>query len=220
MLVKIDTRLFKINSDKGGFYEVFDSPFGRYLTLKSRFIGLHKNSKLIKNSYFYDLLLELKEKKDHFHQALFFGLGSGTMQNLLFQNFPNIKLTTVDSDPALLDIYKYFFEKEFNPKHQIIISDAFQFVKNSENVFDFHDKCNLVVVDFNLIGLEFFSEIFLKEAKKFLNSKGIFVVIFQRKNYLQNLETLKFVERLSVYYNKVTLVYSKNNILEVICSDI
>lgn len=219
MLVKVDTRLFKINSDKGGFYEVFDSPFGRYLTLRSRFIGLHKNSKLIKNSYFYDLLQELKEKKEHFHKALVFGLGSGTFQNLLFQNFSHIKVSTVESDSALIDIYKYFFEKEINPNHQVINSDAFQFVKNSENVFDFHDKCNLVLVDFNLIGMEFFSEVFLKEAKNYLNSKGIFVVVFQRKNYLHNLETLKFVERLSIYYNNVTLVYSKNNILEVICSD-
>ncbi len=219
MFFKVDQKLYKINSDKGGFYEVYDSTLGRYLTLKNRFIGAHYSYKGLRKTYFYDLVQELKELKSTFNRALIFGLGSSTLQNLLSLNFPNIKITTIESDPTLLDINKYFFNKEGSSKETVILSDAFQFVKNSETTFDLHEKNDLVVIDFNLIGSEFFSEVFIGEAKNFLTKKGIFVVIFQRKNYLHNLELLKYVQRLGIYYNKVTLLYSKSKILGVLCSD-
>lgn len=219
MKYKSDKNLYQVNSDKGGFYQVFDSNKGRYLTFNRKFIGVHKNHKLIKNTYFYDLAEELKKEKEVIHKALIFGLGSGTLQNILLDKYSHLQLTTVESDTSLIDINSYFFDQSQAKQHQIIVSDSFQFVKNSESIYDFHDKCDLVVVDFNLLGLDFYSDVFLKETKNFLKKKGTFVVIFQRKNYLQNLETLKFVRKLSMYYNHVTLLYSKNNILEVICSD-
>lgn len=220
MKYKSDKSLYKVNSDQGGFYHVYQSPLGRYLTISNKFIGVHSKYKQIKKTYFYDLVKELNEEKDYIHKALVFGLGSGTLQYLLDEKYTNIQITTVESDPALIDINTYFFHHDFKSNHQIIVSDSFQFVKNSENIYDFHDKCDLVVVDFNLLGSDFYSEVFLKETKNFLKKKGIFVIIFQRKNFIQNLETLKFVEKISLYYNNVNLLYSKNNILEVFCSDI
>jgi len=220
MKYKSDKNLYQVNSDKGGFYQVFNSNKGRYLTLNRRFIGVHPNHKLIKNTYFYDLVSELKKEKEVIHKALVFGLGSATLQNLLLEKFSNLQITTIESDTTLIDINNYFFSLPQTKQHQIVVSDSFQFVKNSESIYDFHNKCDLVVIDFNLLGLDFYSDVFLNEVKNFLKNKGTFVVIFQRKNYLQNLETLKFVRKLSMYYNHVTLLYSKNNILEVICSDI
>lgn len=219
MKYKSDSNLYRVNSDRGGFYQIFESRLGRYLTLSNRFIGVHSKYKQIKKTYFYDLVSELKDEKDYLHKALVFGLGSGTLQNLLQDKYSDIHITSVESDPALLDINNYFFHNYNKDNHQIILSDSFQFVKNSENIYDFHDKCDLVVVDFNLLGADYYSDVFLKETKNFLKKKGIFVVVFQRKNYLQNLVILKFVEKISMYYNKVTLLYSKNNILEVFCSD-
>jgi len=211
--------IYKINSDKGGYYRVYDSPQGRYLTLRNKVIGVHRNYKGLKNTYFYDLFEELKEIKSSINNALIFGLGAQTLQNLLIEFYPKIKITTIDSDSSLLDINDYFFHREKNTNNSIILSDAFQFVKNSESLFDFHDKCDLVVVDFNLLGTHFYSEVFLKEVKNFLTHKGVFLIIFERKNYFQNFEIFKFVQRISLYYNKVTLLYSKNNILGVLCSD-
>ena len=76
-----------------------------------------------------------------------------------------------------------------------------------------------MVVDFNLLGSDFYSEVFLKEIKNFLKPHGTFVLVLNRGGGLQNTETMKFVERLSVYYNKINLLYSKSGILEVFCND-
>jgi len=219
MLISQNKSIYKVNSNKGGFYKVFNSRFGRYLTLKNKLIGMHRSNRGIKNTYFYDLFQEIIEKRSSVRDILIFGLGTSTLQDLLIEKYQKVRITTVESDGTLLDINDYFFHREENSNHQIIISDAFQFVKNSENIYDFHEKCDLVVVDFNLLGSHFYSEIFLKEIKNFLSKKGLFLIIFERRNYLQNIELIKFVERISLYYNKVTLLYSKNNILGVFCSD-
>lgn len=218
-MFSLDKNIYKVSSDRGGFYRVFDSSLGRYLTLNQKFIGSHFNYKLINKTYFWDLVSEIKEKRSSIKNALIFGLGSSTIQNLLVDNFEKIKITTIESDATLLDINHYFFDFQTNSNLKVIISDAFQFVKNSENVYDFHDKCDLVLVDFNLLGSHFYSEVFLKETKNFLTKKGILVAVFQRKSFLHNKELLKYVQRISLYYNKVTLIYSKNSILGVLCSD-
>lgn len=219
MFPKTDKRLYKINSDRGGFFEVYDSLNGRYLTLRGKFIGVHSNYKNIHKTYFFDLVSELKEKKDHLKNALIFGLGSGTLQNLLIKKYPEIKMTTIESDSGLIDIHDYFFQNFDKKKNTMIHADAFQFVKNSESIYNFHNKFDLLVVDFNLMGSEFYSEVFIKEIKNFLTSTGILVMVFERKNFLQDKEILRFVQRLELYYNKVTILYSKTKILEVFCSD-
>ena len=214
----IDKQIYSVNSLKG-FYHVYDSTRGRYLTLNSRFIGLHPHHRNLKRTYFYDLISKLKQERNHIKQALVFGLGTNTLQNLIFKNFSEAKITTIENDPTLIDIYNYFFEIDKNTKQKLIVSDAFQFVKNYEQVFDFHNYFDLVVVDFNLLGSDFYSEVFLKEIKNFLKPHGTFVLVLNRGGGLQNTETMKFVERLSVYYNKINLLYSKSGILEVFCND-
>ena len=220
MFFQSDKNIYKVSTDKGGFYQIFDSKLGRYLTFNKKFIGIHRNYKGLKNTYFYDLLEEVLEKRNHIHNVLIFGLGSGIMQKLLFEKFSNLQIVTIESDPTLVDINNYFFHFENSKNNQIIISDAFQFVKNSENIYDFHNKFDLIIIDFNLLGSHFYSDIFLKEIKNFLNNKGLFISIFQRNGFLENNEVQKFVQRLSMYYNNLTLLYSKKSILEVFCSDI
>jgi spermidine synthase len=214
-----DKNIYKINSERGGSYRVFDSKLGRYLTLNQKFIGAHKSYKAKKKTYFYDIVSEIEEKKPGVKNALVFGMGAFTIQNILIESFEKIKITTIESDHTLLDINEYFFDLQKNKNSRIVVSDAFQFVKNSENIYDFHNKCDLVIVDFNLLGSHFYSEIFIKETKNFLTNSGLFVAIFERKNLLHNTDIIKYVQRISLYYNKITLVYSKDKILGVLCSD-
>lgn len=211
-----DKRIYSVNSLKG-FLNVYNSSFGRYLTLNNKFIGVHKHHRGINNTYFYDLTKKIKDTHVNIKKILIFGLGSGTLQNIFYKQFPGTNIYTVESDPTVIDVFHYFFDSKDSLKQRIINSDPFQFVKNYELVFDFHNQFDLVIVDFNILGSEFYSEVFLSELKNFLKTKGIFVVVLPRVSILQDQENHKFVEKLSLYYNHLEIMYSRSNILQVFC---
>jgi len=111
---------------------------------------------------------------------LVFGVGGGTVIDLLAKHFPTAAITAVDIDPTMIAIAKKYFTIGSLPNVRMIQADAKIFVNKESKQFD------LVIVDI-YIGPkipEFVSSpSFLKNLHALVRSGGFLVI-----NYLRELE--------------------------------
>jgi spermidine synthase len=84
-----------------------------------------------------DLLLEQKKDPEN---ALVLGLGAGFVPRLLFRKIPDIRITAVEINPAMIDVADQYFDlpphKENNTNFTVIQGDARVWVKNCTTKFD------------------------------------------------------------------------------------
>ncbi|MFC1621974.1 hypothetical protein ACFL13_01125 [Patescibacteria group bacterium] len=75
----------------------------------------------------------LKQNVPGLRSLLFFGLGGGTTQHLVSQAFPGIHITSIEIDPAMVEIAKKYFDIDRIPNHDIITGDACGVVMEPRN---------------------------------------------------------------------------------------
>ena len=203
--------IFSINSEKNGFIKVVDSPSGReLLTTSGAMLSCSENHILLPDAYWGIFLKNIKKYRDNYKRALIFGLGGGVIQNLLFKAYPGIEIVTIEYDPVMNDIYKYFFSGDKYENHKILNVDAKSFVKNSHKFGDYEEYFDLVFVDtfssFTTKEYDNFNN-FYKDTKKFLKPNGMFAVnmiVWQDPTFN---ESLKFISSLSSFYKNTELIF-------------
>lgn len=89
--------------------------------------------------------------------VLVLGLGGGTLINLLTKKYPVANITAIEIDPVMISISQKYFGIEEGNNLKIICTDAFLYLKNTQENFD------LILVDLfsgNKIPDQSFSEDF------------------------------------------------------------
>ncbi len=104
--------------------------------------------------------------------ALFIGLGAGSMPKYFNKYFPDAAIDMVEVDPEMLHVAQKFFYFKENEKMKIHIFDGRVFIKKFPRKYDmiFLDAFRNGAIPFHLTTVEF-----LEELKKRLNPGGLVV---------------------------------------------
>ncbi len=141
----------------------------------------------------WEKILKIVKPSDN---ILILGFGGGTIATLL-SNYNIKKITGIEIDAELLEIYnKYFSIKDENIK--IITADAFKFVKDDNNYYDFI----LIDLFFEIyLPEELITENFLNNLMSLLRKGGKIVVntlILDKKSRKQNYEFRKLLSEINL----------------------
>jgi spermidine synthase len=63
---------------------------------------------------------------------LFVGLGAGSSQKRMLREFPRARLTTVELDPAVVDVAHRWFALPRSPRHRVVVGDGRRFLVDEE----------------------------------------------------------------------------------------
>lgn len=100
---------------------------------------------------------------------LLLGMGAGCVIETIRKDFNNLSaITAVEIDEVVVDIAKKYFNVEMFPNLNIVVDDAFEFVKQKGNY-------DLIIVDLFIdkeTPSQFSSEEFLNNVTNLLSSKG------------------------------------------------
>ena len=104
--------------------------------------------------------------------ALFVGLGIGSMPRFMARNFPETTIEVAEIDPAVVKIAKEYFSFKETGKMTVKVEDGRQFIKRSKKGYDiiFLDAYQGDTIPFHLTTREF-----LQEVKGKLNKGGVVV---------------------------------------------
>lgn len=111
----------------------------------------------------------LKEQEPNLKSILILGLGGGTMAHLISQAFPGVEITSVELDPAMVQVAKDYFDVDAIPNHRIINEDALRVVIEPEKFELREAQFQAVIVD-----------IFLGEKYPDLGKSGNFISAVKR----------------------------------------
>jgi len=206
--------IFSINSEKNGLLKVVDTPYGRELLASGNaMLSCSENHKFFNTSYWGIFTNNLKKYRENYKRVLVFGLGGGVIQNHLFKNYPGIEIVTIEYDPAMNDIYKYFFSGDKFENHKILNIDAKDFVKASDKFGDYENYFDLVFVDtfssFKVKEYDNFQN-FYKLTKQFLRPNGIFAVNMIVLTDPMFVKSLNYVSDLDKFYKNTELTFVGN----------
>jgi len=166
-----------------------------------------KNSKTADRLCWGQTVKILKEQLEGVDIAniLILGLGGGTMQHMLRDQFPNAHLVSVEIDPVMVDIAKKYFELDSIKNHEVIVEDALRVVIEPEEHNLEKQSFDIVVVD-TVLGDEFpdlgKSGNFLGAVKRLLVPGGL--ILFNRiylDKYQESVNT--FVEYVENFFTDV-----------------
>ncbi len=153
--------------------------------------------------------------------VLILGLGGGTVAGLVKEFWPDAKITGVDLDPKMVEMGRKYLGLE-KYKVNVVIGDAFDFVKNSKFQISTtkspkFSKFDLILVDL-YIGREFpkkfEEESFLLTIKKLIAREGL--AIFNRLYYGEKRpEAVRFGNKLEKIFKSVDVVYPEANVMFV-----
>lgn len=104
------------------------------------------------------------------HRVLVLGMGGGVVGTHLRQANPDMQIDYVEIDPAVHELAKRYLFFEDSPINRVHHSDGRQFLRNSEERWDFifSDTYIGLSVPFHLTTVEFFAEV-----KNHLNERGV-----------------------------------------------
>ena len=83
-------------------------------------------------SGYWAAMLPLGDPRD----ALFLGLGGGTLPHLLHRRNPNVRMVGVDADAGVVHFAREQFQLRL-PNLEVVIADAFDFVAGCRHGFDY-----------------------------------------------------------------------------------
>lgn len=206
--------VFSINSEKNGLLKVIDTPFGRELIANDgAMLSCSEDHQIFNEAYWGIFLKKLKKYRSNVKRALVFGLGGGVVQNNLFKMYPGIEIVSIEYDPTMNDIYKYFFSGDKFENHKILNLDAKDFVKISDKFGDFENYFDLVFVDtFSSFTDKEYTNYnnFYSVLKKFLRPNGLFCVnmIILTESMFE--QSLKYLKDVSGFYKNTDVSFVGN----------
>ena len=144
--------------------------------------------------------------------CLIFGLGAGTLTQLISQKWPKVKITGVEIDPKIIEVGKNYFSLGKTPNLQIITTDAAKFLSTYHlSPITYH----LIFVDLYLadrVPPQCETIDFLKRLKKLLAPKGL--VVFNRLYYKDHKrETEIFLDKLEKVFHIIKRKKVGSNLL-------
>jgi spermidine synthase len=74
-------------------------------------------------------------------RVLMLGLGGGSTQRAFLQDYPGVRIQTVEIDPVVVQVASNYFQVPTSPRHQIQVSDARTFLRRSR------DRYDLIILD-------------------------------------------------------------------------
>jgi len=122
---------------------------------------------------FKKVLKKIKINKYPVKKCLLLGFGCGSVVSILQEELKmKCKITAIENDPVVIEIGKKYFNTEQFSNLEVVIDDAYHFVKKTNQHFD------LIVFDIyidNKIPFVFETEDFIKGLKNIMLPKGILV---------------------------------------------
>jgi spermidine synthase len=179
---KYNGKLIYKTKDQEGTIHVIDDGIHRslYFDSKSKQSALLLNdSHVVALAYarcmLASLLFKFPPKK-----VLFLGLGGGSIPRFIFERFPNCKIDIVEFREKIYDVAKEYFYFPEDPRIQVTIGDAGDFVLN-RNIPDydiiFSDAYHSEGISESIENTEFFYA-----CKRNLTSDGVFSANFWASN--------------------------------------
>jgi len=126
-------------------------------------------SPLCKNLVWGKVAQVLKDNEPDLKNVMILGLGGATMQHLIAQAYPGIKILSVEIDPVMVDIAKKFFDLDLIQNHKIIVDDAMRVVVEPEKYEIAEYSFQALVVD-----------IYVGERYPDLGKSGNFIAALKR----------------------------------------
>ena len=146
--------------------------------------------------------------------ALFVGLGSGSMPRYLHRYYPAADVDVVELDPDILHVAEQYFYFEKTPGMTVHIKDGRMFIKRVKKQYDmiFLDAYKDDFIPFHLTTVEF-----LKEVKKKLRKGGVVVSNisspFRNKFFYSMIATYKAVfPHFYIFKGSKSINYTNNYI--------
>lgn len=140
---------------------------------------------------------------------LILGLGGGSLVKLLNKYFPQAKIIGVEIDPLMAELGQQYLELSKAKNLKIIIDDAINFVKKTNEKFD------LIFFDLYIgdkIPKDYQTKFFLKNLKKLLRENGMIVFnCLYFKNHI--FEAKVFLDKLRKIFNDVNCKKVLTNLL-------
>jgi spermidine synthase len=143
-----------------------------------------------------------KIKKEKVNKVLILGLGGGTVAKLSKKYWPEAEIVGVEIDPLMVELGRKYLGLK-NAK--VIIQDAYEFIKNSKEIYD------LVIMDL-YIGDEFPKKFEEENFLKLLTKNKL--VVFNRLYFGERRkEAVKFGNKLEKIFPKVEWFYPQSNLM-------
>jgi hypothetical protein len=167
---------------------------------------------------YFDLIRETMEKTTGFYPktALVLGGGGCSVPIQLCQLYKNIHVEVVELSKTIIHVAeKYFIEKKYVDRINIINNDIYKFVLSSNVKFDF--IC-FDAFEGKSIPNQFYSYVFLKKLKAMVNGKGIIIVNYCSWAVFENNSTqlMKGVHKYEKIFNNLIIRKLERNIVMVI----
>ncbi|MFA6981695.1 MAG: methyltransferase domain-containing protein [Patescibacteria group bacterium] len=140
--------IFETDSKYNGKISVIKQGESLKLSVNGVVQSMSHTSESAKRRVWGQVIPVLEEHAPGFKNILVFGLGGGTMQHFISQKFPTAAITSVEIDPAMVDVAKKYFDVEKIPNHTIITEDACRVVIAPEEYGLALDSFDVAVVDF------------------------------------------------------------------------
>ncbi len=119
-----------------------------------------------------------KKEVKAFQNILVLGMGAGSVIETLRKDFKNEgKITAIEIDPVVVDLAKKYFKVDAFSNLEIVVKDAFDFVKENTSNYDF------IIVDLFIdreTPEKFSSPEFLQDLVKSIDTGGI--ILFNTVN--------------------------------------
>ena len=123
----------------------------------------------LQTKYTRDMMGVFDHYRDIPETILVLGLGAGTIPSYLYHRFPNTKIYVIEILPELKEIASNYFSMPRNERLEIIIGDAYDYIKETQIQFD------LIFMDVfskNAIPKKFCTEEFYTGLKRLISADG------------------------------------------------
>ena len=111
----------------------------------------------------------------HPQKILIVGLGGGTLPEAFFDLLDNVKIDTVEIDPAVIKVAKEYFLFEGNERKRVIAQDARVFIKRAILQSTEYDLVILDAFNGDYIPEHLMTKEFLLEVQKVLSRDGVLI---------------------------------------------
>lgn len=136
---------------------------------------------------------------------LVLGLGGGAIPMMLTNINKLLSIDIVEIDPEIAVVAQKYFHFKTSQKTQLFIEDAFQFIKDSEKMYD------IIIMDAyignDLPQLMSTCE-FFKEVERCLSNKGILIVNLMTTDRLYY---KKMLEKISLVFDEIWLLHGNTS---------
>ena len=158
---------------------------------------------------FQQALSKIEIQKKEFKNVLVLGCGAGSIPTIIYKELGlNPKMDAIEIDEKVIELGNKYFGLDQYPELNIVIDDAMNFVKSSNNKYD------LILVDlFKGIQVpdEFLTQHFLEQLKSLMNDDGELLLNFVAYNYETKQQVEEIESRFSnVFSKKINIIQLEN----------